>query len=73
MLAAVYTVRIHNLERHFQQHKKDKHNKRAYRMLVHKRAKMLRYLKGVDIVRYHQCLRELGLKPEQVEGEIVVK
>ncbi|KAI9591987.1 hypothetical protein BDF19DRAFT_243450 [Syncephalis fuscata] len=70
--AAVWTVRIRNLERHMEGHRKDVHNRRTYRMLIHKRAKMLRYLKRESLERYHRCLDSLSLKPGQVEGEIVV-
>ena len=70
--AAVWTVRIRNLERHLADNRKDVHNRRTYRLLVHERAKMLRYLKRENLERYHVCLKALDLKPEQVEGEIVV-
>ncbi|KAJ2334643.1 hypothetical protein GGH92_008260, partial [Coemansia sp. RSA 2673] len=39
--AAVWTVRINNLEEHLRGHNKDHHNRRAYTKLLHKRAKML--------------------------------
>ncbi|ORY99200.1 hypothetical protein BCR43DRAFT_455711 [Syncephalastrum racemosum] len=70
--AAVYTIRILNLNSHLQQHRKDKHNYRQLRMMVHKRAKILKYLKRKSQDRYHQCLAELGLEPRAVEGELVV-
>ncbi|KAI8050813.1 hypothetical protein BDF22DRAFT_693554 [Syncephalis plumigaleata] len=71
--AAVWTVRIRNLERHLTDHRKDVHNRRNYRQLIHKRAKMLRYLKRESLERYHLCLKSLSLLPEQVEGELVVR
>ncbi|KAI8065309.1 hypothetical protein BC940DRAFT_320762 [Gongronella butleri] len=70
--AAILTVRIHNLYSHLQQHTKDKHNYRQLRMMVHKRAKMLRYLKNKDQARYNTCLEQLGLEPRAVEGEITL-
>ncbi|KAL1920337.1 mitochondrial 37S ribosomal protein uS15m [Calcarisporiella thermophila] len=70
--AAVLTVRILNLHEHLQQHRKDKHNYRALRSMVHQRAKLLRYLKRQSLERYFTCLRELGLDQRAVEGEIVV-
>ncbi|KAJ1914564.1 hypothetical protein H4219_004725 [Mycoemilia scoparia] len=68
--AAVWTVRINNLGQHLASNRKDHHNRRRYTYLLHKRAKMLRYLKRQSLERYHRCLKELGLQPEMVEGEI---
>ncbi|CAO3597304.1 unnamed protein product [Absidia cylindrospora] len=70
--AAILTVRIHNLNSHLQQHKKDKHNYRQLRLMVHQRAKLLKYLKSRDAIRYHTCLDGLGLEPRAVEGEITL-
>ncbi|KAI8343586.1 hypothetical protein BC941DRAFT_448357 [Chlamydoabsidia padenii] len=70
--AAILTVRIHNLNSHLQQHKKDKHNYRQLRLMVHQRAKLLKYLKSKDAGRYHVCLEGLGLEPRAVEGEITL-
>ncbi|KAI8089583.1 uncharacterized protein BX664DRAFT_333391 [Halteromyces radiatus] len=70
--AAILTVRIHNLNSHLQQHKKDKHNYRQLRLMVHQRAKLLKYLKSKDATRYHACLDGLGLEPRAVEGEITL-
>ncbi|KAJ2492724.1 hypothetical protein IWW37_001170 [Coemansia sp. RSA 2050] len=69
--AAVWTVRINNLEDHLRGHNKDHHNRRAYTKLLHKRAKMLRYLKRESLERYYLCLKQLGLTKEMVEGEIL--
>ncbi|KAJ1678719.1 peptidylprolyl isomerase fpr3, partial [Spiromyces aspiralis] len=68
---AVWTVRINSLGEHLAVHRKDHHNKRSFVQLLHKRAKMLRYLKRQSLERYHRCLKELGLLPEMVEGEIL--
>ncbi|KAI9274600.1 hypothetical protein BDA99DRAFT_498004 [Phascolomyces articulosus] len=70
--AAILTVRIHNLHSHLQQHRKDKHNYKQLRTMVHKRAKILKYLKTKSLDRYHTCLNELGLQPRAVEGEITL-
>ncbi|KAI8326405.1 S15/NS1 RNA-binding domain-containing protein [Martensiomyces pterosporus] len=69
--AAVWTVRINNLEDHLRSHRKDHHNRRAYTHLLHKRAKILKYLKRESLERYYVCLKQLGLTKEMVEGEIV--
>ncbi|KAK3816606.1 MAG: hypothetical protein J3Q66DRAFT_342962 [Benniella sp.] len=70
--AAVFTVRIHNLNQHIQANKKDMHNYRRLRILIHKRQKILKYLKKTDPARYHACLDRLGLEPRSIEDEIVV-
>lgn len=70
--AAVWTVRINNLEEHLREHRKDHHNRRSYTLLLHKRAKMLKYLKRESLERYYLCLKQLGLTKEMVEGEILI-
>ncbi|OZJ03960.1 hypothetical protein BZG36_03240 [Bifiguratus adelaidae] len=70
--AAILTIRIQNLYSHLQIHRKDKHNYKQLRTMVHQRAKILKYLKSKSLERYYTCLRELGLEPRAVEGEIIV-
>ncbi|KAI8379766.1 uncharacterized protein BYT42DRAFT_569944 [Radiomyces spectabilis] len=70
--AAILTVRIHNLHSHLQQHRKDNHNYRQLRLMVHQRAKLLKYLKSKSLERYQTCLDNLGLQPRAVEGEITL-
>ncbi|CAO3678766.1 unnamed protein product [Umbelopsis vinacea] len=70
--AAILSVRIQNLHSHLQQHKKDRHNYRELRTMVHQRAKILKYLKSKSLTRYQTCLEQLGLQPRAVEGEIIV-
>ncbi|KAF9413833.1 hypothetical protein BGZ94_000603 [Podila epigama] len=70
--AAVMTVRIQNLHEHIQNNKKDKHNYRRLRMLIHQRQTVLKYLKKSDPDRYHICLDRLGLEPRAIEDEIVI-
>ncbi|KAI7833830.1 hypothetical protein BX661DRAFT_177633 [Kickxella alabastrina] len=69
--AAVWTVRINNLEDHLRINRKDHQNRRSYTKLLHKRAKMLKYLKRESLERYYLCLKQLGLTKEMVEGEIL--
>lgn len=71
-LAAILTVRIHNINSHLNQHRKDKHNYKQLRNMVHQRAKILKYLKSKDSARYYACLNELGVEPRAVEGEITL-
>ncbi|KAF9930609.1 hypothetical protein BGZ65_005241, partial [Modicella reniformis] len=70
--AAIMTVRIHNMHNHIQKHKKDKHNYRRLRILIHKRQAILKYLKKAAPERYHVCLDRLGLDPRVIEDEIVI-
>ncbi|WFD35656.1 hypothetical protein MCUN1_002514 [Malassezia cuniculi] len=70
--AAVFTYRIRNLVEHLQGARHDNSNRRAMRKLVHKRARILRYLKSTDPVRYQDFLPRIGVEARAVEGEIVV-
>jgi small subunit ribosomal protein S15 len=60
------------LNQHIHANKKDMHNYRRLRILIHKRQKILKYLKKTDPARYHACLDRLGLEPRAIEDEIVV-
>ncbi|KZT44291.1 mitochondrial ribosomal protein S15 [Sistotremastrum suecicum HHB10207 ss-3] len=69
---ALFTMKIRNLWQHLSSARKDKGNLRHLQRLVHRRAKMLKYLKRVDYERWRTCLDRLGLEPEAVEGELNV-
>lgn len=71
--AAILTAQIRNMAAHLKEHTHDIHNRRSLRMLVHKRAKILRYLKRLDLPRYEAVLPRLGLEAAAVEGELIVK
>ncbi|KAG8968426.1 hypothetical protein FRC03_007368 [Tulasnella sp. 419] len=71
--AALLTAKIRNLWDHLKAHSKDIHNRRSLRMLVHQRAKILKYLRRKDPLRYEAVLPQLGLEKSAVEGEIVVR
>ncbi|EIN14263.1 hypothetical protein PUNSTDRAFT_129892 [Punctularia strigosozonata HHB-11173 SS5] len=70
--AALLTLQIRNLWSHLTRYKKDIRNRRSLRELVHKRAKILKYLKRKHRDRYDIVLERLALHPEAVEGELVV-
>ncbi|KZT22641.1 S15/NS1 RNA-binding domain-containing protein [Neolentinus lepideus HHB14362 ss-1] len=70
--AAILTMKIRNLWSHLTRYKRDVGNRRALRKLVHQRAKILKYLKRLDLDRYNAVLPRLALEPESVEGELVV-
>jgi len=59
---ALLTGRIEDLSGHFKKHKKDFHSRRGLLMLVNKRRKLLKYLKGVDNTKYLEIIQKLGLR-----------
>lgn len=59
---ALFTERIIHLTQHVKEHHNDKFTNRALVNLVGKRKRMLEYLKKVDIERYRNILKELGLR-----------
>ena len=69
---ALLTYQIRNLWTHLMSFKRDVANRRSLRMLIHQRAKLLRYLRRKDRDRYETILDRLALEPESVEGELVV-
>lgn len=70
--AAILTAKIINLSRHLQTANKDKHNKRNLRILVHKRQKVLRYLRRKERggPRWQHVIQSLGLSDAAWKGEI---
>jgi len=69
---ALITYKIRNLWKHLTTFKRDTGNRRSLRLLIHQRAKMLRYLKKLSRSRYEDLLKKLSLDPESVEGELVI-
>lgn len=69
---AILTAKIMNLSRHLETTKKDKHNKRNLRILVHKRQKLLRYLRRKERggPRWQHLVETLGLSDAAWMGEI---
>ncbi|GAB1216151.1 ribosomal protein S15 [Aspergillus terreus] len=69
---AILTAKILNLSRHLQTTNKDKHNKRNLRLLVHKRQKLLRYLRKKERggPRWQYLVETLGLSDAAWKGEI---
>ena len=70
--AALLTYKIRNLWKHLTTFKRDTGNRRNLRLLVHQRARILRYLKKKSRARYEILLDRLSLEPESVEGELVI-
>ncbi|KAL4809983.1 hypothetical protein BDV18DRAFT_130021 [Aspergillus unguis] len=69
---AILTAKILNLSRHLEGTNKDKHNKRNLRLLVHKRQKLLRYLRRKERggPRWKFLMETLGLSDAAWQGEI---
>jgi small subunit ribosomal protein S15 len=59
---ALLTESIKELTSHLQQFKKDFHSRRGLIAKVHKRRKLLRYLKRIDIERYRSLIKRLSLR-----------
>ncbi|OLL24015.1 putative 37S ribosomal protein S28, mitochondrial [Neolecta irregularis DAH-3] len=70
--AAVMTTKIIFLGNHVKTQNHDKHNARRLRILVHKRAAMLKYLRRESPKRYLECIKSLGLD-NSVLREITLK
>lgn len=71
--AAILTVKIRVLAKELQQSgNKDKHNKRNLRLMVHRRQKLLKYLKRKEKggVRYRNVMEALGLDDAAIEKEL---
>lgn len=75
--AAILTHRIRLLAQHIAANPRDVHNRKNLRELVHKRAKVLRYLKrrvgGEGEGVYEALLDKIGVDRRAVEGEVVVR
>lgn len=67
--AACLTVRILNMAKHVQEHKKDFANTRTLRMLVQQRQSILRYLKRDNPQCYYRTIEKLGLDDAAIMDE----
>ena len=59
---ALLTEDIKNLTVHLKVHKKDFTTRRGLLMKVGRRSRLLRYLRGRDVVRYQGIVQKLGLR-----------
>ena len=59
---ALLSNRINYLTDHFKIHKKDHHSRRGLLKLVGQRRKLLNYLKKIDVKRYQDIIKELGIR-----------
>ena len=72
--AAVLTAKIRVLAEHLKANKKDKMNKRNLRLLLHKRQKILKYLKRKERggIRYRNVMEKLGLDENAIMMELMM-
>lgn len=59
---ALLSANIQHLTDHFAIHKHDHHSRRGMLKMVNQRRKLLDYLKGKDLARYHALIESLGLR-----------
>ena len=59
---ALLSARIAELTEHFSEHKHDHHSRRGLLKMVNQRRKLLDYLKGKNLDRYHDLIKRLGLR-----------
>lgn len=68
------TYRLHLLHEHLSQgsFRKDNVTRRSMALLVHKRARLLKYFKKQNADKYYKLLSRIGVNARAVEGEIIV-
>jgi len=59
---ALFSYRINHLTEHLKSNKKDYSTERALVILVGKRRRLLNYLKDIEISRYRNIIKELGIR-----------
>ena len=59
---ALFTKRISDLTEHLKVNRKDYGTQRSLQIIVGRRRKLLDYLKGKDILKYRDLVKDLGLR-----------
>jgi small subunit ribosomal protein S15 len=59
---ALLSEKILYLTEHFKTHKKDHHSRRGLLLMVARRRRLLKYLKGCSPARYLSLIRSLGIR-----------
>lgn len=59
---AMLTRRISDLTEHLKEHKHDHHTRRGLMLLVGRRRRLLKYLERVDITRFRDLKKRLGIR-----------
>lgn len=73
LIAALLTWKIRNLWGHLTRANHDIHNRRSLLLLLHQRAKVLKYLRRTDRERYLKTLDRIGVHARAVEGEVILR
>jgi small subunit ribosomal protein S15 len=61
-LVAAITERINYLTEHMKRHPKDKNTKYQLMILLNRRRKVMKYLKGRDVATYYKVLKAIGVR-----------
>ena len=59
---ALFTKKISDLTEHLKENRKDYGTQRSLQLIVGRRRKLLDYLKGKDILKYRELVKDLGLR-----------
>ena len=59
---ALFSYRISHLTQHLKSNQKDYNTERSLKILVGKRRRLLDYLVDVDIERYRNIIKEIGIR-----------
>ena len=59
---ALFTKKISDLTKHLKVNRKDYGTQRSLQLIVGRRRKLLDYLKGKDILKYRELVKDLGLR-----------
>jgi len=59
---ALFTKKISDLTEHLKVNRKDYGTQRSLQLIVGRRRKLLEYLKGKDILKYRDLVKDLGLR-----------
>lgn len=59
---AVLTGKINKLTEHFKTHKHDTNSRRGLLRMISHRRKLMRYLRKVDVNRFRELVKRLGLR-----------
>ena len=59
---ALFTTKITHLTNHLTENRKDYGTQRSLQLIVGRRRKLLEYLKGKDILKYRDLVKDLGLR-----------
>ena len=62
---ALLTDRINGLTEHLKAHKKDNHSRRGLLMMVNRRSRLLKFLRGSNPEGYRSLVEKLGIRAKE--------